>query len=147
MSQAQPIPYWAHVHSVAPTLPEVPVRTAQGQIFAPAVYITSLDDPLKGQVGGAVCSADRETAARRIVERSHRLSTDEEIAQFYAAMNQRNHDCAEIETRKKLEKGGLITVLHPDAAQRYGVELGPFPPADVPHSGASEPARTGKGKG
>lgn len=98
-------------------------------------YLTSIEDPLTGQVGGKVCGASREVAAECIVKRSHRLSTEEEILQFHAEIKERDRLCAENEFRKRQEKGGTVTILDQETA----IRLGALPPPQV--DGPSRKAR------
>ena len=63
----QPTPYWRNVFMVMDQFP------------GPMVYITSFDKPMRDIVGGRVFQAPAKTAAQRIVEETHRLSTAEEI--------------------------------------------------------------------
>lgn len=63
----QPTPYWRNVFQVMRQLP------------SDLVHITSFDKPMRDVVGGRVFQAPAKTAAQRIVEETHRLSTPEEI--------------------------------------------------------------------
>jgi hypothetical protein len=73
-------------------------------------YITSVGDETRGLVAGSVCGADRETAARCLVEGTHRKSTDEEIAKFHAECEARTALC-----KSMTDARGNKTVLTVDA--------------------------------
>jgi hypothetical protein len=89
------------------------------------IFITSLDRPLDGITGGATSGVTVEIAARRLVESSHRLATEEEIAKFHADQKARDRECAQIEFRRKQERGGTtFAVQDRDTAE----ELGLIPP-------------------
>jgi hypothetical protein len=67
-------------------------RTLESQLEE-CTYVTSIEDPSKGWVDGSVCGADRETAARVLVEGSHRRSTQEEISKFHSDEQARTALC------------------------------------------------------
>jgi hypothetical protein len=76
-----------------------------------SVWITSLSDPARGQVGGAVCDTslrlgtDRYgVAAKAIVDRTHRLATPAEIEQFHE--EQKRRDAALSVETSRLNRGG-----------------------------------------
>ena len=81
-----------------------------------AVFIISVDRPLEGITGGSTCAATVEVAARRIVEASHRLATEDEIAKFHAAQRAGERLCAEIEHRKR-EADGKTVVMGRDVVE------------------------------
>ena len=81
-----------------------------------AVFIISVDRPLEGINGGSTCAATVEIAARRIVEATHRLATEEEIANFHADQRKRERLCAEIEHRKR-EADGKTVIMGRDVVE------------------------------
>jgi len=56
-------------------------------------YLCSLEDPSRGLTGGRVCSADRETAARCLTEKTHRIASEGEIQKFHEDLEARNAIC------------------------------------------------------
>jgi len=60
--------YWREIRRVQATLPE-------------CSWLTSLDNWTKNTTSGAVVLCDPENAARRLVEQTHRPSTEQEIEQ------------------------------------------------------------------
>jgi cell division ATPase FtsA len=83
--------YWADVKTVQLSLPPQPIY-----------YLTSIDSPDKGIVGGRVMDVpNAKQAAERIVGRTHRLSTPEEIAQFKADLERQEQELADIELKRK----------------------------------------------
>lgn len=123
---SQPTPYWQAVHQVLAQLPHE------------VIYITSVEDIVRGQVGGRVCAVDRDVAAQRLVERSHQLSTQEEIERERRDSAERSRVCAETEFRRRLEKTGPTIQLSDEQALRLGVIPGQAPPP---------PPASGKQKG
>lgn len=55
------------------------VDRKQAEISEPWPWVTSIEDTSRGVTGGAVMQADRESAARMIVEGKGRLSTPAEV--------------------------------------------------------------------
>jgi len=94
--------YWADVRAIEWTLPEFP-------------FLTSLDDPTRGLVGGRVVQMSRERAAQMIHERRFRLSTEEEIAAHEAESRRRQRAAREEELRKA---GIVVAVVPPEERGR-----------------------------
>jgi hypothetical protein len=78
------------------------------------VWLTSIERPLEGITGGATCAVTREIAARRLVEQSHRIATEEEIQKFHADQREREQLCAQLEFRRQREKGGVTVSVTPE---------------------------------
>ena len=78
--------YWGFVRGKADELS----RTSANGV----VYITSLEDTLRGLVGGRVCEASPQIAARCLIDRTHRQATAEEIETCLAERAKREEDCA-----------------------------------------------------
>jgi hypothetical protein len=93
------------------------VKQARTLIDTPTAFITSLDLPERGVTPGAICEATAETAARRIAERSHRLSTKAEIEKFHKEQASRDRECR-ILTEK--QKNNSTLALTPELAAQLG---------------------------
>jgi hypothetical protein len=84
--------FWSRVNQVANGLMEKGEKV---------IYITSEEDFLHGITGGAIFEANAKNAAERMVEKTHRLSTPEEIERFKSQKRQREMQCAVITDRQK----------------------------------------------
>jgi hypothetical protein len=60
----------------------------------------SLENPMSGQIGGRVFPVDTKLGAQRIVEGSHRIATDSEVAQMRAEQQARTDWCKAQESTK-----------------------------------------------
>lgn len=108
-----------HVHDrVGQATPYFRQIDAQYQLLAAqfpgkeTIHITSLEDPLRQMTGGRVFEVSLHTAAKRIVERTHQISTAEEIANEVAFRN------SEIERLNTLEeKRKQTSILKPSEEQ------------------------------
>lgn len=67
--------YWREVRSVEATL-----LASLGQDKQSVVYIVSVENKSKGTSAGSVCEADIETAARMIVDGTHKVASESEVA-------------------------------------------------------------------
>lgn len=77
--------YWAAVRKAGDEI------AASGQS---SVFITSLDVPFKPEWrAGVICEATPELAGRWITDRTHRVSTPEEIAEFKRQQGLREEAC------------------------------------------------------
>ena len=56
------------------------ITSPKAELPNETVWLCSLDNHEKGTTAGRVVPTDRENAAVRIVEKTHRLATEEEIA-------------------------------------------------------------------
>ena len=81
--------YWAAVKREMVALPDFP-------------WVMSLDDPSKGMKGGCVSQVSRETAGELLVQKSHRIATEEEIAGFWKRCEDEAKKYAEIERRRAM---------------------------------------------
>jgi hypothetical protein len=59
--------YWQEIASIGKDLPDF-------------VWVMSLENKARGQVGGSIAEVNRDVAARLVHAKSHRLATEEEIA-------------------------------------------------------------------
>ena len=91
-------PFWQFVHAMEASLPA-------GQ---DTIYVTSVENLLRGLKGGAVFEAPRKLAAQRIVENTHQLSTPAEIQEYQAAKRQREETCAVTEASRKTSPAVLM---------------------------------------
>ena len=91
-------PFWGFVRAMEASLPA-------GQ---ETIYITSVENLLRGARGGVVFEAPRKLAAQRIVENRHRLSTPEEIQEYLAAQKRRDETCAISEAKRKTSPAVLM---------------------------------------
>ena len=82
------IQYWQRVLAIAADLPEV-------------VTVISLGDDRTGARAGAVCLCDAKTAAQLIFARTHRVATEQEIADHEKAQSDERTRLAGIENRRK----------------------------------------------
>lgn len=81
--------YWAAVRRETANLPEFP-------------WVTSLDDPSRGMVGGCTTQVSRETAGELLVQKSHRIASEEEVAAFWKRCEEQAAKYAEIERKRLL---------------------------------------------
>ena len=63
--------YWHEVRSLQQTLPEF-------------VWLTSLEDARRGMPGGRMAEVGAERAAQLLIAKSHRVATEEEVAEHLA---------------------------------------------------------------
>ena len=78
--------YWAQVREASNAL------IADGQTSA---FLTSIDVPFRQEWRiGVVSEASAELAGKSLVDRTHRLSTPEEIEQFKSEQRRREATCA-----------------------------------------------------
>jgi hypothetical protein len=83
--------YWREVHAVMEQMPKAPVY-----------YLMSLDNSEKGTTAGQVCDiADKKLAARRLVEKTHRMATPEEAERYVAHVKRQTEELAQIEIQRK----------------------------------------------
>ena len=81
------------------------IRALEATIGDEEPFLVSLDDRSLGMVGGLVVQIKRESAAKLILAKSHRLATPEEIEQYNLASQAR-----EVELRDELmRKAGHST--------------------------------------
>jgi hypothetical protein len=85
--------YWQEIRAIEESLPEY-------------VWLMSLDNPAKGQIGGSIVQAAAAVAAKLLQAKSHRLATDEETQAHLAAQDQARRDAFE----KKLRDSGIAVV-------------------------------------
>jgi hypothetical protein len=79
--------FWASVNKLADTLPN-------------PSFITSIEDETRGWVGGRVFPAEPKLAAQRVIEGTHKLSTEDEIKSYHAGLDRNNKICAAMEVQK-----------------------------------------------
>jgi hypothetical protein len=108
------------------------VAQERAAIATPTAFITSVDMPERGVNAGAVCEVSRENAARRLAERSHRLSTANEIETFHREQAARDRECR-LQTEKQKERS--VLALTPELAQQIGILM----PAAAEHAGKKRP--------
>jgi hypothetical protein len=83
--------YWSDVRAVMEKLP-------RQQIY----YLVSIENADKGIIAGRVMDfADPKMVARRIVERTHILATEEQIAAHKVAQERQEEELAAIELKRK----------------------------------------------
>ena len=88
------------------------------------VAIITLPDPLlppSEWKAGVVCMAPRRLAAERIVQRSHRLATDAELAQMKAEQKKREDQCAAIESAQQRKSSLSVSLALSEAVKLLGV--------------------------
>jgi hypothetical protein len=90
------------------------VRAVEATIEAEAPFLMSLNDPLRGLVGGRVVQVARAEAAKAIAKKTHRLATAEEVAVYLEAEQQR----VQAEDAEKRRKLGLSTFVLPASKGR-----------------------------
>lgn len=125
--------YWAAVRqtrekleAIAREYPEpISLDPKRGPIGG-KVYITSLADAITGTVEGAVCESNIQNAAERIIGRTHRVSTQEEIERFHQDLTARGDALARTELRNKPNAPIFISQ---EQAQQAGIIMHPPPPA------------------
>jgi hypothetical protein len=83
-----------------------------------ATYLTSVQDDARGWIGGRVFACGRETAARCLVEGTHKRSTPSEIEREHTDMAARNAVCAAM-TAQAAKKTTLT--IDADLARKMGV--------------------------
>jgi hypothetical protein len=80
--------YWERVLAIAAKLPEV-------------VTVISEGDDRTGARAGAVCLCDAKTAAQLLFSRTHRIATEQEIADYEKAQSEERVRLADLEYKKK----------------------------------------------
>ena len=84
--------YWSAVGTTAHQLREALLTNAPDKTrVEDAIFITSLNLPLRGFTPGSVCDMTTEMAARRIVDATHRIATPKEVAEFKTDQDLRMH--------------------------------------------------------
>jgi hypothetical protein len=97
------------------------VAAERANIKAPTVFITSLDNPERGVNPGAVCEVHKETAARRLAERTHRLASQAEIKTFHDEQAARDRELR-IQNEKRTQSPLALTT---ELAEHLGILRGP----------------------
>jgi predicted dinucleotide-binding enzyme len=87
------------------------VRTLQGSLPA-FVWLMSLDDQKRGMVGGRMAELAADQAAQRLIAKSYRMATDEEIAAHLEKEDQVRRQTVNEGFRRK----GIAVVAVPIAA-------------------------------
>jgi hypothetical protein len=112
------LPFWQAVHQKQA---EIDIEIAK-QTLQPrgenCVYITSLP-PMVGKDpqirSGVVCQSTKKIAAQRICENSHRLSTDDEIADYLRDQeNRKKEHQSSLDARR-----GMTTFSQPLPASQF----------------------------
>jgi hypothetical protein len=85
--------YWQEVRVIEKTLPEF-------------VWLMSLDNPRRGQVGGCLAEVTASIAAQLLHAKSHRLATEEEIHLH----KQREAQIQRVAIHDKLRRQGVTVV-------------------------------------
>jgi hypothetical protein len=101
-------PYWQAVHEI-----EAEIKPQRHDGGVPIFFITSVESKLKRINGGYVVDCNIRNAAQRIVEGSHRLSTEEEIQKYYADQARRSDDCRLTEDKRKTQ-GAVLKISRAD---------------------------------
>jgi hypothetical protein len=109
--------YWQRVAAMRP---DIKGRTA---------FITSVDVPERGVTPDSVSEVLAEGAARRLAERTHRLSTPEEIQRFHTEQAARDMQCRLL-TEKQKERS--VLALTPELAAQLGM-IAPQPGNAIPN--------------
>lgn len=90
--------YWTQVRAIEATLE--PQGIAPNGL--PIYYLTSIDNPEKGSTPGQVADiAKSGEAARRLVERTHRVATEAEIFRFTENLKRQTDELAQIDIARK----------------------------------------------
>jgi hypothetical protein len=76
------------------------------------VWICSIEDPMHGLTGGAVCEASFRHAATRLIDRTHRIATAEEIAREEEERRRRSAACA-VQSRADRAGGNGLLYIDP----------------------------------
>ena len=85
--------YWDDVRSIETGLPEF-------------VWLMSLQNPAKGQVGGRISQVSAQVAARLIHAKSHRIAAEEETQAHLAEQEQQKREAF----RQRLQRQGIAWV-------------------------------------
>jgi hypothetical protein len=80
--------------------------------LAPEVWIVSIENLEKNCTAGAVCLVDAAVAARGIVEKTHRLATDDEVNTYQKEHAQRRA-ASEAAERRRLRSTILVVQAAP----------------------------------
>jgi hypothetical protein len=91
------------------------VKRAASQLTDEEYYIMSLDEPALCSVGGVICQAPRQVAARLIVGKTHRLATTEETAAHLGAEKIKAVEYAERERARLLASNPFAALAEASA--------------------------------
>jgi hypothetical protein len=101
-------PYWQAVFETESEIQ--PQRNIDG---CPVFFITSVANKLREITGGYVVDCNARNAAQRIVEASHRMSTEEEVQKYYSDQARRGDDCRLTEDKRKTQ-GAVLKISRAD---------------------------------
>jgi hypothetical protein len=76
-------------------------------------WLVSLDDPMRGRVGGRVVSVSRADAARLIEDGAYRLATNAEAAAHEAGQTQAREEARHVAMNPARRYSGRCVVLAP----------------------------------
>jgi hypothetical protein len=94
--------YWQQVRDVEARLPQ-------------DVFLTSIEDRFTGRAGGVVCEVDRASAARCVVDGSHRVATEEEIEAYRLDQDERKRAG---QAAALLAQGRTVVQLPPSSTRK-----------------------------
>lgn len=80
-------------------------------------WLMSLNDPMRGQVGGRIVMVARASAARLIEDGIYRLATAEEAAAHEAGQEKAREEARHIAMNPPMRYTGRFVVLAPKAAE------------------------------
>ncbi len=80
--------YWEEIRAIEKTLSDF-------------VWLMSLDNPSRGQVGGSIAEVSGNTAAKLLHARSHRLATDDEIGAHQMRQQEAKRDALHDRLRRQ----------------------------------------------
>lgn len=89
--------YWDEIRTLESSLPEY-------------VWVTSLENAAKGQVGGRVSQVASSVAARLLQAKSHRMATEDETTDHQAEQESQKREAF----RQRLHRQGIAWVPVPD---------------------------------
>lgn len=72
-------------------------------------YLVSVHNPARCVVGGSVVQVSKQKAAELLVETTHRIATDEEVAAYLAHEEQQRAKYAEIEQQRRVNLAGYYS--------------------------------------
>lgn len=73
------------------------------------VILTTVEKRSRGIKGGVAMEVCKRSAARQIVDGTHRLATDEEIEAYHADQRKRRADAVDLENRKNFRAVFIVS--------------------------------------
>ena len=93
------------------------VKETASRLTEDCYYVISLDKPSRGVTGGTICHVTRESAARLLVEETHRLAEPAEVQKYLSAQETAAVEYAKKERERLLATNPLLAAMESAGAK------------------------------